>query len=1228
MNIGFSASASITGIFPSPPGAGKGHPFELRAGPFFGGELQVVSLQGRERINDVYRYEVTFATDEPPEIVTSALFGMPACLSIKAPGHDPRVIQGIASAVQAIGCVAGEKGSKRRRYRLEIVPRLWLLRHRRSNRIFQHKSVPEIVQTVLAGVGIKDADCRWRADRDAYPALPFVYQRGETDYEFFRRVLASAGIFFFFEHPNGLLDSLLGGAGSAVAGAVGAAAGMLGGAVGSAVDSVEGALGMVTVLNFGDQAGHTAAVTSALGSIAGDALAAGAGALAGAIGGAAGAAVGAVAGAIEEPSDTLPFDDDLGADADYERVYEFELNKSLVTKELRMLDRDVEAAESWVGVAQVPDAGLSLNLSAGLALGSGGLSGLAQGAVSFDVDAPTIPAVMLRQELYQTDLAVWQDTAPAGAPPTISLSASLAAGPGLSLGAQASAAAGKPPPPPLNRDRAIAARLQMELARARTKYQQAHGRSDCRRLGAGYRFTLGQHPIGMLNGEYTVTALDVAGIHPDFLTNGDAVYRNRLRCVPSSVAPRPKRPKRRPKPGMEVATVVGYIGGDGPGLEANAAGYVRVRFRWDIVDDEGTPNGSLELGTDDANAVWIPVLQPWAGAGYGAQFIPREGMEVLVGFMEDQSERPVILGCLYSDANRPPWDGYIDNQKVGIRSQTRPHDGGYSEVSIDDRQGGEVVKVRAQRDLNVEVVRNSVTHVRMEAETTVDGNQRGRVLQNASLDVVKDLTSTVGRNRIAEVRGDSTLRVVGDKTTAVQGDMRASIAQDLSLTVSGRVDAVTQGPHSELFEDNAIARHEGHRVVLVGDSTAKRSTVLHVEGSARAYASSAMQAVSVDGFTIACGKSQIRITPNAITFSSPKITLATADAEIAAKKVGIAAQDTLDLKGSKVAVTSSGASVVLDSNATVQGSMVKLGGGSGASATDKAKATITTLALVDQQGDPVAQQAVLLRKGGEDGDERMVILDAQGTIQVAGDDAFDVLFPDLPDAGKGAPVPPTKRPGDPKPVIITQGDHLSKLAARHGFNADSVWNDPKNADLKKKRPNPNILLSGDVLFVPETKPNWVPATIGSTNRFVATVPRVPVSAGFVRDGKPMANEPYHLQGLVPKPGNSNPPTTDGDGYIHLDVPVTVQTFGVYFPNRAELHEVRVGHLDPPDEPTGARMRLGMLGFLGRPGGPRQLQGPPEELPRALRVFQRTYQLEPTGKLDTATVSKLVQLFGS
>jgi hypothetical protein len=54
-----------------------------------------------------------------------------------------------------------------------------------------------------------------------------------------------------------------------------------------------------------------------------------------------------------------------------------------------------------------------------------------------------------------------------------------------------------------------------------------------------------------------------------------------------------------------------------------------------------------------------------------------------------------------------------------------------------------------------------------------------------------------------------------------------------------------------------------------------------------------------------------------------------------------------------------------------------------------------------------------------------------------------------------------------KRYIIRQGDFLARLAHRHGFDAESVWNHPSNAALVKLRPDPDQLCPGDELSIPD-----------------------------------------------------------------------------------------------------------------------------------------------------------------
>lgn len=993
MNLTINPISLITGIFDGGSSASaKKAPFELRAGSFVNYELEVVSFRGRERVNDVYEYDVTFATEVSPDALNTGLLGAPVCLTVKSPGNAPQVIQGLVASLEGLGGVPGEQGSDYLRYRLTIVPKLWLLKRHRVNRIFQGKTVMQIVQTLIEGAGITSAEICWHTVASEYPILPFVYQRNESDFEFFRRVLASAGIFFYFQHANALPSSMSADAGASV----GASVGGFGVSVSIGVDiAAAGPAASETVLNFASQASDTPALAAASASAApaagefGLSLSLPAVSVSASLG-AAGVSVGTAASS----SGTLLFDDGMGADSGVELVYEFGLKKRVRAQSLQLLEREVADGTNWIGQAAPPattgaaasasvglgglSASVSLpSVSVSVGLGGVSVSASAGSGAPFDVDTTLVAPTILREERYQVD-------------PTLPLTTNH---------------------PLLLND----PKLVLELARTRRNYLEARGKTDCRRLGAGYRFTLANHPIPALNGEYTVTALDVDGHNPDFVKKADSVYRSRLRCIPSTLMPLPPRPKKRPKLGLEMAQVVAYADIlTVPWLESSPCGYVKVRFRWDIVDQTGTPAGPLSAGTDDSYAIWIPVMQPWAGAGYGAQFIPREGMEVLVGFLEQQGERPVILGCLYSAANPPPWTEKTDQQKVGIRSQTRAADGGYSEISIDDRQGGEVVTVRAEKDLTETVLNDETATIGNNQTLSVGQDQSYSIGNDQSFSVTHDRSLSVGNNDTQTVTGDASRTVTGTDTVTVTGDSTTSITGDVSLTTEGKTTETLQddvshtlggalvtsvaGTTEHSFADDYTERHLGHRTIIVGSGSAQRTAVLHVEGMARAYASNVFEVEVLNGFTLVCGSSQLVVSPTGITLSSPNITLSSKEVDIDVGTFAVAATDAVTLAGKTATIETAGAQVALDSSsANVTASQVKLGPGSGSlSQTNAQPVKITTVQMKDAQGKPRADARVLLVKGGKGGEQRMTVLDANGMLELIGDTAYQISFPDDP----------------------------------------------------------------------------------------------------------------------------------------------------------------------------------------------------------------------------------------
>lgn len=218
--------------------------------------------------------------------------------------------------------------------------------------------------------------------------------------------------------------------------------------------------------------------------------------------------------------------------------------------------------------------------------------------------------------------------------------------------------------------------------------------------------------------------------------------------------------------------------------------------------------------------------------------------------------------------------------------------------------------------------------------------------------------------------------------------------------------------------------------------------------------------------------------------------------------------------------------------------------------------------------------------------------------------------------------------GPMTPYIVRQGDYLAKLAFVKGFDADTVWNDPKNEDLRNLRQDPNILAPGDILYVPESKKDDLALQHGTDNDYAATVPKIQIQVTFKDDEGPFAGESYLINDL----GEPVSGTTDGDGGLTVDVPVTTRELHILFPERNVVYPVLVGDMDPVREASGVRKRLRHLGYYCDPSrteGPESDEGALAALDRlAMRAFQRDHGITPTDEIDDATRAALVQAHGS
>ena len=131
-------------------------------------------------------------------------------------------------------------------------------------------------------------------------------------------------------------------------------------------------------------------------------------------------------------------------------------------------------------------------------------------------------------------------------------------------------------------------------------------------------------------------------------------YANSFEAIRAAVPWRPEAtasPQPRSHPGVLTATVVGPRGetqaSGAEQIHMDTLGRIRIAFDFQLQGGSPAVDTSNTSDITSNTSTWVRVLQRWAGAGMGAQFIPRIGQQVLVDFVGGDIERPVVTGSLY-----------------------------------------------------------------------------------------------------------------------------------------------------------------------------------------------------------------------------------------------------------------------------------------------------------------------------------------------------------------------------------------------------------------------------------------------------------------------------------------------------------------------------------------------------------------------------------------------------
>ena len=296
--------------------------------------------------------------------------------------------------------------------------------------------------------------------------------------------------------------------------------------------------------------------------------------------------------------------------------------------------------------------------------------------------------------------------------------------------------------------------IRMEEAEA--QYAIAEGAADVQQFSPGGKFTIDMGDLGGSAGDefalLTVHHSATDKSHLPGVGEGGTSYGNSFTAFPAETLYRP--PRRTPKAvvrGPHTAVIFSEAPED-------AYGRLKVKFHW-------APEGQSCLAR---------VSQLWAGRNWGAVFLPRKDMEVLVDFLEGDPDKPIIVGCVYNDANPIPYAQPANRTQSGIKTRswasTSKEDA--NELLFEDKAGSEQIVFHAQKDFLREV----------ENDDTL------QVLNNRTVTIKQNLDETVEEgNRTVKVKGDDSLTVQsgGLSIDVSAGEAMLKAAQKITMKVGG-----------------------------------------------------------------------------------------------------------------------------------------------------------------------------------------------------------------------------------------------------------------------------------------------------------------------------------------------------------------------------------------------------------------------------------------------------------
>ncbi|MHC4166688.1 MAG: type VI secretion system Vgr family protein [Planctomycetota bacterium] len=156
--------------------------------------LLLISMSGTEQLGRPFEYRLELAS-ENGQIKVENIVGQNVTIRLELGADRRRYFNGHVSQFTQLTS-AGQLA----RYRATVVPWLWFLSRTADCRIFQDKTVPDIIKQIFRDRGFTNFEDGLTG---SYQAREYCVQYRETEFSFVNRLMEQEGIYYYFKHDNG-----------------------------------------------------------------------------------------------------------------------------------------------------------------------------------------------------------------------------------------------------------------------------------------------------------------------------------------------------------------------------------------------------------------------------------------------------------------------------------------------------------------------------------------------------------------------------------------------------------------------------------------------------------------------------------------------------------------------------------------------------------------------------------------------------------------------------------------------------------------------------------------------------------------------------------------------------------------------------------------------------------------------------------------------------------------